>query len=196
MCQNVLLFIHLKMFKTGCMLNIINCNKTCVACCSVWHRTTTEYSYGSHLARSVGFLQLTAQWCGLVVMCNVQHIVTDHTASQISQERRAALPSPLTGGWFHMCSFKKSITHSHPVNVIFSYLCPLFLHTFWLSAMYKTIMLMSKWCMQNADILTKSPAYMYRQSMTHCPKYFTATYKTNYEYTVATFQQGETKPLC
>ena len=27
--------------------------------------------------------------------------------SQISQERREALPSPFTGGWLHMCSFKK-----------------------------------------------------------------------------------------
>ena len=27
MLQNVLLFIHLKMFKTGCMLNIIHYNK-------------------------------------------------------------------------------------------------------------------------------------------------------------------------
>ena len=31
MFQNVLLFIHLKMFKIGCMLNIIYCNKLCVA---------------------------------------------------------------------------------------------------------------------------------------------------------------------
>ena len=35
MFQDVLLFIHLKMFKTGCMLNIIYYNKPCVACCSV-----------------------------------------------------------------------------------------------------------------------------------------------------------------
>ena len=48
----------------------------------------------------------------LVAMCNVQHIVTNHTEIQISQERRAALPSPFTGRWLHMCSFKKCITHS------------------------------------------------------------------------------------
>ena len=43
MFQNVLLFIHLKMFKIGCMLNVIYCNKLWVACCSVQHRTTTVY---------------------------------------------------------------------------------------------------------------------------------------------------------
>ena len=45
MFQNVLLFIHLKMFKIGCTLklNIIYCNKLCVACCSVWHRTITVH---------------------------------------------------------------------------------------------------------------------------------------------------------
>ena len=31
-------------------------------------------------------------------MCNVQHLVTNHTESQISQEQRAALPSLFTGG--------------------------------------------------------------------------------------------------
>ena len=116
MFQNVLLFIHLKMFKIGCMLNVIYSNKLCIACCFLWHRTTIHlvswwYSCGSHLVRSVGFSQLTAwlaaQWCGLVVMCNVQHFVTNHIESQISQERRAALPSPFTGGWLHMCSLKK-----------------------------------------------------------------------------------------
>ena len=35
-------------------------------------------------------------------MCNVQHIVTNHIAGQISQEWRAALPSPFTGGWLHV----------------------------------------------------------------------------------------------
>ena len=30
MFQNVLLFIHLKMFKIGCMLNVIYYNKLCV----------------------------------------------------------------------------------------------------------------------------------------------------------------------
>ena len=98
MLQNVLLFSHLKMFKIGCMLNVIYCNKPCVACCSVWHRTTKVHSCGSHLVRSVGFLQLTAwwaaQWCGLVVMCKVQHIVTNHTESQISrkEEQHCLLP--------------------------------------------------------------------------------------------------------
>ena len=138
MFQKVLIFIHLKMFKIGCMLNIIYYNKLCVACCSVWHRTTTV-----HLVILMWIISckiswvfavncmVAAQWRGLVVMCNVQHLVTNHTESQISQERRAALPSPFTGGWLHMYSFKKCITHSHPVNFIFQYLCPLFLHTFW-----------------------------------------------------------------
>ena len=31
MFQNVLLFIHLKMFKIGCMLNVIYYNKLCIA---------------------------------------------------------------------------------------------------------------------------------------------------------------------
>ena len=43
MFQNVLLFIHLNMFKIGCMLNVIYYNKLCVACCSVRHRTTTVH---------------------------------------------------------------------------------------------------------------------------------------------------------
>ena len=45
-------------------------------------------------------------------MCNVQHLVTNHTESQISQEWRAALPSPFTGGWLHMCSLKKKMHYS------------------------------------------------------------------------------------
>ena len=138
MFQNVLLFIHLKMFKIGCMLSTTYCNKPCIACCSVWHRTTTVHSVIFMWITSckiswvfaVNFL-LAEQWCGLVVMCNVQHIVTNHTESQISQERRAALPSPFSGGWLHMCSFKKCTTHSYPVSFIFWYHCPLFLHTFW-----------------------------------------------------------------
>ena len=35
MFENVLLFIHLKMFKIGCMLNVIYYNKLCIACCCV-----------------------------------------------------------------------------------------------------------------------------------------------------------------
>ena len=35
MFQNVLLFIHLKMFMIGRMLNVIYYNKLCIACCSV-----------------------------------------------------------------------------------------------------------------------------------------------------------------
>ena len=139
MFQNVLLFINLKMFKIGCMLNIIYCNKPCVACCSVWHRTTTVHlvilmwitsSKISWVLQLTAWLAIAAQWSGLIVLCNVQRIVTNHTESQFFQERRAAMPSPftVTGGWLHMCSFKKCITHSHPVNLIF---CPLFLHTFW-----------------------------------------------------------------
>ena len=31
---------------------------------------------------------------------------------------------------------------------------------------------------------------------TQCQQHFTQTYKTNYKYTVAIFQQGETKSLC
>jgi len=132
MFQNVLLFIHLKMFKIGCILNIIYCNKPCLAWCSVWHRTTTVHLVilmwitfcKSFWVFAVNCMinTITAQWCELVVMCNVQHIVTNHTESQIF---------PFTGGWLHMSSFKKCITHSHPVNFIFWYHCPLFLHTFW-----------------------------------------------------------------
>ena len=110
MFQNVLLFIHLKMFKIGCMLSITYCNKPCITCCSVWHRTTTVHfvifmwitSCKIIWVFAVNFL-LAEQWCGLVVMCNVQHIVTNHTESQISQEWRAALPSPFNGGWLTSC---------------------------------------------------------------------------------------------
>ena len=77
----------------------------------------------THLVRSVGFSQLTAwlaaQWCGLVVMCSVQHIVINHMESQISQERRAALPSPFTGGWLHMCSLKNALL-THILSTLFS----------------------------------------------------------------------------
>ena len=52
-------------------------------------------------------------------MCNVQHLVTNHTESQISQERRAALPSPFTGGWLHMCSSKKALL-THILSTLFS----------------------------------------------------------------------------
>ena len=67
-------------------------------CCSVSHRI--------------------ACYAWVVAMCNGQHIVTNHTESQISQEWRAALPSPFIGGWLHMCSFKKCITHS--LSTLFS----------------------------------------------------------------------------
>ena len=112
MFQNVLFFIHLTMFKIGCMLNIIYCNKLCVACCSVWHRTTAV-----HMVILMWIISCKISWVFAVnclisstviwACCNVQHLVTNHTESQISQERRAALPSPFTGGWLHMCSLKK-----------------------------------------------------------------------------------------
>ena len=100
------------------MLNIIYCNKPCVACCSVWHRTTTVHlvilmwitsSKISWVLQLTAWLAIAAQWSGLIVLCNVQRIVTNHTESQFFQERRAALPSPFTGGWLHMCSFRKCI---------------------------------------------------------------------------------------
>ena len=37
----IVMFDVFLMFKIGCMLNVIYCNKLCVAWCSVWHRTTT-----------------------------------------------------------------------------------------------------------------------------------------------------------
>ena len=52
-------------------------------------------------------------------MCNVQHLVTNHTESQISQEQRAALPSPFTGGWLPMCSFKNALL-THILSTLFS----------------------------------------------------------------------------
>ena len=135
MFQNVLIFIHLKMFKTGCMLNVIYYNKLWAACCSVWHRTTVHLVILmwitsckiSQVFTVNCMISSTVMWA----CCNIQYLVTNHTESQISQEKRAALPSPFTGGWLHMCSFKKCIAHSHPVNFIFKYLCPLFLDTFW-----------------------------------------------------------------
>ena len=53
-------------------------------------------------------------------MCNVQHIVTNHTEIQISQERRAALPSHLTGGWLYMCTLKKNALLTHILSTLFS----------------------------------------------------------------------------
>ena len=44
-------------------------------------------------------------------MCNVQHLVTNHTQSQISQERRAALPSPFTA-WMTSHVFIKKMQYS------------------------------------------------------------------------------------
>ena len=123
MFQNVLLFIHLKMFKSGCMLNNIYYNKLCIACCSVRHRTTTIhlviFMWITSCKISWVFAWLAAQWCGLVVMCNVQHFVTNHTESQISQEWRAALPSPFTGRWLHMCSLKNALL-THILSTLFS----------------------------------------------------------------------------
>ena len=88
------------------------CNKPCVACCSVWHRTTTV-----HLVILMWITSCKISWIFAVncmisstvmwACCNVQHFITNHTESQISQEWRAALPSPFTGGWLHMCSFIK-----------------------------------------------------------------------------------------
>ena len=64
MFQNVLLFIHLKMFKIGCMLNIYPLQQTmhsiAVLCDTDQQQFTWEYSCGSHLVSSVGILQLTA----------------------------------------------------------------------------------------------------------------------------------------
>ena len=111
MFQNVLLFIHLKMFKIGCMLNVIYCNKLCVACCSVRHRATTV-----DLVILMWITSCKISWvftvnCTVMWACNVQYLVTNHTESQISQEQRAALPSLFTGGRLHTCSLKKCITH-------------------------------------------------------------------------------------
>ena len=85
MLQNVLLFIHLKMFKIGSMLNVIHCNKPCVACCSVRHRTTPVHLVILMWITSCKIITawLAALWCGFVAMCNVQHIVTNHTESQV-----------------------------------------------------------------------------------------------------------------
>ena len=53
------------------------------------------------------FLQLTAwsaaQWCELVVMCNVNILsqITLVITGQIYWERKAALPSPFTSGWLY-----------------------------------------------------------------------------------------------
>ena len=127
MFQNVLLFIHLKTFKPGCMLNIISCNKLCLASCSVWHRTITV-----HLVILMSITSCKISWVFAVICmisstvmwacCNVQHLVTNNTESQISQEQRAALPSPFTGGWLHMCSLKKK---SLLTSCQFNFLVPL-----------------------------------------------------------------------
>ena len=134
MLQNVSLFIHLKMFKIGSMLNIIYCNKPCIACCSVWHRTTTV-----HLVILMWITSCKISWVFAVncmisstvmwACCNVLdtyswycHKSHWNCESQISQERGAALPSHFTGGWLHMCSFKKMhySLHTHILSTLFS----------------------------------------------------------------------------
>ena len=56
----------------------------------------------------VVFCSLTAwsaaQWCELVVMCNVNILsqITLVITGQIYWERKAALPSPFTSGWLYM----------------------------------------------------------------------------------------------
>ena len=47
MFQNVLLFIHLKLFKIGYMLNIIYCNKSCVAISMLFCVTQNNSSLGN-----------------------------------------------------------------------------------------------------------------------------------------------------
>ena len=95
-------------YKMCCFFFILKCSRltvcwtlnplqqTTVACCSVWHRTTV------HLVILMWITSCKISWV-FKVNCmvsstvmwacyNVQHIVTNHSESQISQEGRAALP--------------------------------------------------------------------------------------------------------
>ena len=112
------------------MLNIIHCNKSCIAYYSVWYRTTTVHLVIFMWITSCKFSWYFAVNCMISSRVMWAYCHKSHWRSNFS-EGRAALPSPFNGGWLHMCSFRKYITHSHPVNFIFLYLCPLFLHTFW-----------------------------------------------------------------
>ena len=137
MFQNVLLFIHFENVQDWLYVEHYLLQQTirsmllCVTQNNNSSLSNTHVDHNSHLVfvRSVGFLQLTAwlaaQWCGLVVMYNDQHLVTNHTKSQISQERRAVLPSPFTGRCLHMCSLKKCITHSQVTTCQLYFLVPL-----------------------------------------------------------------------
>ena len=53
-------------------------------------------------------------------MCNVQHLVTNHTESQISQEQRAAQPSLFTGGWLHHVFIQKNALLTYILSTWFS----------------------------------------------------------------------------
>ena len=131
MLQNLLLFTLLKMLKTGYMLNVIqHCNNLCIACYSVGHRTTTVHLVIfmrimriTTLTSSVGILQLTAwlaaQWCGLVVTCNVQHIVTNHTEGQISQNEEQHCLLPSLGDDF-TCIHPENALLTHILSTLFS----------------------------------------------------------------------------
>ena len=94
-----------------------------VLCDTEQQQFTWWYSCGSHLVRSVGFSQLTvwlaAPWCGLVVMCNVQHFVTNHTESQFlrNKEQHCLLPSLVDD---FTCVHSKNALLNHILSTLFS----------------------------------------------------------------------------
>ena len=83
---------------------------------------TTSSNKSSYMVDNLNLQRLKSSSYVLnitITLCNVQHNVTNHIESQISCKRRAALPSPFTGGWLHMCTFKKCII-THILSTLFS----------------------------------------------------------------------------
>ena len=125
MFQNVLLFIHLKMFKICCMLNVIYCNKLCVACCSVWHRTTTVHWV---ILMWITFCKInwvfavncmissTVMWA----CCNVQHLVANHTEKSNFSGTKSSTAFSLHWWMTSHVFIQKNALLTHILSTLFS----------------------------------------------------------------------------
>ena len=135
---------------------------------------------------------LAAQWCGLVVMCNVQHLVTNHIEGQISREQWEALPSPFTGGWLHMCSFKKCLIYSltscqlYFLVLLSSFLAHLltYSHIIYIQIKFNANILFTKPCVNIPPHIIKLKLHSYNKTKglhvgaLHCVVCYTAAVQT------------------
>ena len=124
---NVLLFIHLKMFKIGCRLNVIHCNNSCIACYSVWHRTTTVHLVIFMWITSCKFswylhdLQHSDVGLLLCVMLNM-NILSQMTLKlkvkfPVKEEQHCLLPSRVDG---FTCVHSENALLIHTLSIWFS----------------------------------------------------------------------------